>query len=54
MAKKATFSARRVQWIYFYGPLTILLAINVFFYLWTLTYIWNKVESTKSKKLKYR
>lgn len=47
------FISRRVQWIYFYGPLTIILAINVFFYVWTLTYTWNNVDSVKNKKLNY-
>ncbi|KAL1512808.1 hypothetical protein ABEB36_002333 [Hypothenemus hampei] len=48
------FSSVKVQWIYFWTPISMLLIVNGIFYLWTIAFLWNKVNNSRKKILKYR
>ncbi|XP_066137374.1 probable G-protein coupled receptor Mth-like 10 isoform X1 [Euwallacea fornicatus] len=48
------FKCKKVNWIYFYVPLLVLLGFNFLFYLWTIISLWKQVHTSKSKILKYR
>ncbi|CAG9762603.1 unnamed protein product [Ceutorhynchus assimilis] len=51
---KCWFKTSRETWIYLYGPLIALLIFNTFFYLWTISFLWNTVATRRTKILKYR
>ncbi|XP_019770961.2 G-protein coupled receptor Mth2 isoform X1 [Dendroctonus ponderosae] len=48
------FQSRSKIWIFFYGPIVVLLILNILLYVSTVVTLWPKVNSTRNKVLKYR
>ncbi|KAH1015233.1 hypothetical protein HUJ05_012997 [Dendroctonus ponderosae] len=49
-----TITTRSKIWIFFYGPIVVLLILNILLYVSTVVTLWPKVNSTRNKVLKYR
>lgn len=53
------FQSNRAIWAYFYGPILVLLIINIIFFCWTIKKLWKDCgtvhnSSSKIKSLKYK
>ncbi|KAJ8958741.1 hypothetical protein NQ318_016469 [Aromia moschata] len=54
---KCWFKTPLVTFIYFYGPISILLCINIVYFIWTIVVLWGQMKHCSEKKtkiLKYR
>ncbi|XP_063908395.1 probable G-protein coupled receptor Mth-like 1 isoform X3 [Zophobas morio] len=54
---KCWFKTTKTQFVYFYGPMAVLLCLNVIYYGWTIGVLWRRFSQTDEKKvkvLKYR
>lgn len=51
------FGAPLETWVYFYGPVSVLLAANVLLFVWTAVLLWNTdnaVGESRARKLRFR
>lgn len=52
--EKCWFYSLRETMIFFYGPISVLLLLNVVFYVWTVVVLWGQAKTTQNKILTYR
>ncbi|XP_050306138.1 G-protein coupled receptor Mth2-like [Anthonomus grandis grandis] len=52
--RKCWFDADKQIWMYFYGPLVVVLTINSMFYIWTVGHLWKQMNNTQNRALTYR
>ncbi|KAJ8928418.1 hypothetical protein NQ314_019007 [Rhamnusium bicolor] len=49
---KCWFKSSTVTFIYFYGPISILLCINIIYFIWTTIVLWKQLKNSSEKKAK--
>ncbi|XP_060536474.1 G-protein coupled receptor Mth2-like [Cylas formicarius] len=48
------FQSLRETFIYFYGPISVLIVLNMIYFVWTVVVLWKAIDNRNSKALKYR